>query len=88
MMAKESEESLSDLKDFDIENAYTESVAVLEYEDTHRGEKLGTYYLVIQLHFLISVLQIFPSSLERSFELVEPAIMSARCILFCCIVRT
>lgn len=45
MMAEESEHFTSFLvdggEDFDTENTYTESIAVLEYEDTHRGEKLG-----------------------------------------------
>jgi hypothetical protein len=46
-MADESENFLvnrEDREDFDTENIYTEyteSIAVLEYEDTHRGEKLG-----------------------------------------------
>jgi len=44
MMAEESGDFLVDREDFDTENIYTEyteSIAVLEYEDTHRGEKLG-----------------------------------------------
>jgi hypothetical protein len=44
MMAEESKDFLVDREDFDTENiytGYTESIAVLEYEDTHRGEKLG-----------------------------------------------
>jgi hypothetical protein len=41
MMAGESEDFLVDREDFDTESNYTEPVAVLEYEDTHRGEKLG-----------------------------------------------
>jgi hypothetical protein len=40
-MSGESQDFLVDREDFDTENVYTESVAILEYEDTHRGEKLG-----------------------------------------------
>jgi hypothetical protein len=41
MMAEESEGFLVAREDFDTENTYTESIAVLEYEDIHRGKKLG-----------------------------------------------
>jgi hypothetical protein len=87
MMAEESEDFLVAREDFDTENTYTESIAVLEYEDIHRGEKLGAWYLIIQPHVLNPILQIFPLSLVKSFELVESAITITSCIFFCRIVR-
>jgi hypothetical protein len=44
MMAEGYEDFLVDREDFDTDNIYTEyteSIALLEYEDIHRGEKLG-----------------------------------------------
>jgi hypothetical protein len=44
MMAEGDEDFLVDREDFDTDNIYTEyteSIALLEYEDIHRGEKLG-----------------------------------------------
>ena len=48
-MAWEPEDFLVDGEDVDTENFYKESVAVLEFEDTHRGEKLGAQLLGIQM---------------------------------------